>query len=93
TGCITCRKSGYISRTAIHEIMTINDEIHSLVINNASARIIRTAAVHSGMRTMREDGLRKMLRGVTTYDEVIRLTRRDDVEARETASSRQAPAA
>ncbi len=91
SGCITCRKTGYISRTAIHEIMTINDEIHSLIINNASARVIRTAAVRSGMRTMREDGLRKMIRGVTTYDEVIRLTRRDDLEARAAPASATAP--
>ena len=78
-GCLTCRKSGYSGRTAIHEIMTINDEIHGLILNSASARDIRTAAVNSGMRTMRVDGLQKALKGVTTIDEVLRLTRGEEI--------------
>jgi len=79
-GCLTCRKSGYSGRTAIHEIMTINDEIHSLILKSASARNIRKAAVRGGMRTMREDGLQKALKGVTTLDEVVRLTHREELE-------------
>lgn len=78
-GCLTCRKSGYSGRTAIHEIMTINDEIHGLILNSASARDIRTAAVNAGMRTMRVDGLQKALKGVTTIDEVLRLTRGEEI--------------
>lgn len=78
-GCLTCRKSGYSGRTAIHEIMTINDEIHSLILNSASARDIRQASIKSGMRTMRVDGLQKAVKGVTTLDEVLRLTRGEDI--------------
>lgn len=78
-GCLTCRKSGYSGRTAIHEIMTINDEIHSLILDSASARDIRTAAVKAGMRTMRLDGLQKAIKGVTTIGEVMRLTRGEDI--------------
>lgn len=79
-GCLTCRKTGYLGRTAIHEIMTINDEIHSLILASASARTIRQAAIKAGMRTMRADGLRKVAKGITTYEEVIRLTRREELE-------------
>ena len=78
-GCLTCRKTGYAGRTAIHEIMTINDEIHGLILNSASARDIRQAAVKSGMRTMRVDGLQKAVKGVTTIKEVLRLTRGEEI--------------
>ncbi|MBI3037446.1 Flp pilus assembly complex ATPase component TadA [bacterium] len=80
TGCLTCRKSGYLGRTAIHEIMTITEDIHSHILNSSSARTIRDAAVNGGMRTMREDGIHKVVKGVTSMDEVVRLTRREDVE-------------
>ncbi|OQA04819.1 MAG: Type II secretion system protein E [bacterium ADurb.Bin374] len=80
TGCLTCRRTGYVGRTAIHEIMTLNDDIHALILNSSPARTIRKAAVASGMRTMREDGLRKVVRGITTVDEVMRLTRREEGE-------------
>lgn len=78
-GCLTCRKTGYTGRTAIHEIMTINDEIHGLILDSASARDIRQAAIRSGMRTMRVDGLQKAIKGVTTLKEVLRLTRGEEI--------------
>jgi type IV pilus assembly protein PilB len=80
-GCLNCRRTGYQGRTAIHEIMTINDDIHALILDSASARTIRSASIRSGMRTMRQDGVKKVVKGVTTMDEVIRLTRRDDIES------------
>ncbi|MFZ2956774.1 MAG: ATPase, T2SS/T4P/T4SS family [Candidatus Ozemobacteraceae bacterium] len=86
-GCLSCRKSGYLGRTAIHEIMTISDPIHALILESSSARTIRQAAVKGGMRTMREDGVRKAARGVTTMEEVIRLTRREEVEAARAAKA------
>lgn len=79
-GCLSCRKSGYSGRTAIHEIMTINEEIHSLILQSSSARDIRHAAIRGGMRTMRVDGIHKAVKGVTTIDEVQRMTRGEDVE-------------
>ena len=78
-GCLTCRRTGYTGRTAIHEIMTINDEIHGLILDSASARDIRQAAVKSGMRTMRVDGLQKAVKGITTIKEVLRLTRGEEI--------------
>ncbi len=76
-GCLVCRKTGYLGRTAIHEIMTINDEIHELILEEASARVINEAALRSGMRSMRTDGLNKVLAGITTVEEVTRITRSD----------------
>ena len=58
--------------------MTINDEIHSLILKSASARDIRHAAIRAGMRTMRQDGINKAIKGITTIDEVLRLTRGED---------------
>jgi type II secretory ATPase GspE/PulE/Tfp pilus assembly ATPase PilB-like protein len=78
-GCLTCRRSGYSGRTAIHEIMTINEEIHSLILQSSSARTIRQASIEHGMRTMRVDGINKAVKGVTTIDEVLRLTRGEEI--------------
>lgn len=78
-GCLTCRRTGYFGRTAIHEIMTINEEIHSLILKSVSARDIRHASVNSGMRTMRIDGIIKAVKGVTTLEEVLRLTRGEEI--------------
>jgi type II secretory ATPase GspE/PulE/Tfp pilus assembly ATPase PilB-like protein len=78
-GCLTCRRSGYSGRTAIHEIMTINEEIHNLILQSASARSIRQASIRAGMRTMRLDGVNKAVKGVTTIEEVIRLTRSEEI--------------
>ncbi|PKL42538.1 MAG: type II secretion system protein GspE [Candidatus Riflebacteria bacterium HGW-Riflebacteria-1] len=78
-GCLTCRRTGYSGRTAIHEIMTINEEIHSLILKSVSARDIRHASINAGMRTMRIDGVLKAVRGVTTIEEVMRLTRGEEI--------------
>jgi type IV pilus assembly protein PilB len=78
-GCLTCRRSGYAGRTAIHEIMTINEDIHNLILQSASARAIRQASIEHGMRTMRLDGVNKAIEGITTIEEVIRLTRSEEI--------------
>lgn len=78
-GCLTCRRTGYSGRTAIHEIMTINEEIHSLILKSVSARDIRHASIKAGMRTMRIDGVIKAVKGVTTIEEVLRLTRGEEI--------------
>lgn len=78
-GCLTCRRTGYSGRTAIHEIMTINDEIHGLILESSSARDIRYSSIKAGMRTMRVDGIQKAAKGVTSIDEVLRLTRGEEI--------------
>jgi type II secretory ATPase GspE/PulE/Tfp pilus assembly ATPase PilB-like protein len=59
--------------------MTINEEIHSLILKSVSARDIRHASINSGMRTMRVDGIIKAVKGVTTLEEVMRLTRGEEI--------------
>lgn len=71
-GCDKCGNTGYSGRVGVYEMMTIGEEIESLVAGRSSAEEIRRAARGEGMRTLREDGLRKVLSGVTTVDELLR---------------------
>ena len=74
-GCEQCGGSGYMGRTGITEFMPISDEIRSLIMKHAVAGELRAQAVREGMRTLYEDGLRKVVEGVTTLEEVLRVTR------------------
>lgn len=78
-GCEACNYTGYKGRTAIHEIMENSDEIRDLVLNNATSDDIRKTARKQGMRTLREDGWLKVLRGNTTMVEVARITAGDTI--------------
>ncbi|HXK94191.1 MAG TPA: type II/IV secretion system protein, partial [bacterium] len=71
--------TGYKGRTAIHEVMENSDEIRDLVLKNASTDQIRAMARKQGMRTLREDGWLKVLRGTTTMVEVARITAGDEI--------------
>ena len=73
-GCDECRGTGYKGRSAIFEIMPITDELRPLVVANATASSIKQAALNAGMKTLRQDGWDKVLQGVTTVDEIIRVT-------------------
>jgi general secretion pathway protein E len=73
-GCPQCRGTGYFGRTGIYEVMELNDKVRALVHDKADAERIRKAAVGDGMTVLREAAVRKMLAGVTTFDEVIRVT-------------------
>ena len=73
-GCGPCFGSGYVGRVGIFELMEMNDEIRGLIMKNADAVNITQAALRSGMRNLREDGWLKVQSGVTTADEVIRVT-------------------
>ena len=74
TGCKSCGNTGYRGRTAILEILHISDAIRQLVLSNADASAIRRLALDEGMQPMREDGFRKVLAGITTLEEVVRVT-------------------
>jgi general secretion pathway protein E len=74
-GCPACNGGGYRGRTMILELMVLNDEIRSLVLRQAEARQIQAAAISGGMQTMYVHGLRKALAGITTIEEVLRVTR------------------
>jgi len=73
TGCDACRGTGYRGRIGIFELMEMNEEIAELVVRRASAGQIREAAIASGMTTLREDGIDKVLDGITTVEEITRV--------------------
>jgi type IV pilus assembly protein PilB len=77
-GCHRCNQTGYKGRKGIFEIFKIDDAIQQLIFNNADASELRTVARESGMRTLREDGVRKVLSGLTTVEEVLRVTMGDE---------------
>jgi general secretion pathway protein E len=76
-GCDACSHTGFTGRAGIMEVMPMSDAIRSLVMRHAVAGDIRRVAVEEGMRTLYEDGLVKALAGLTTIDEVLRVTRED----------------
>lgn len=74
-GCAHCNQSGYKGRTGIHELLIINDDIRHLIHAGASEQDIRAAARRQGMRSMREDAQRWVEAGISTHEEVLRVTR------------------
>ncbi|HTL71456.1 MAG TPA: GspE/PulE family protein [Candidatus Eisenbacteria bacterium] len=73
-GCIYCNKTGYSGRMAILELLLIDDPIRDLIMKRASAHLIKEHAVQRGMITLREDAIRKFCAGMTTLDEILRVT-------------------
>jgi len=73
-GCPTCNKTGCKGRQGIFEIFLINDAARKMIFDKVPANVLRNKAREMGMRTLREDGIRKVLAGVTTTDEVVRAT-------------------
>lgn len=73
-GCFQCRNTGYKGRNGIYEIMAVDEEIRELTLNGASADQIKRAAIKNGMRNLRYDGIRKAMQGMTSVEEVLRLT-------------------
>jgi general secretion pathway protein E len=76
-GCTTCMGAGYKGRTAIYELLPIDEKIRQLTIKNADAQTIKTHGMQAGMRTLREDGAQKVLAGMTTTAEVLMITTQD----------------
>jgi type IV pilus assembly protein PilB len=72
-GCDECRHSGLKGRVGLYEMMTINDEIQELIVRRAPLADVREAARANGMKLLKEDGLRKILQGITTPEEVMRV--------------------
>ncbi len=73
-GCSSCNNTGYRGRFGIFEIFVIDDDARKLIYEKVSSSVLRNRAREMGMRTLREDGIRKVLAGLTTPDEVIRAT-------------------
>jgi general secretion pathway protein E len=73
-GCPECLNTGYHGRTGIYEILLVDDAIRSLVLKTSDSVTIRAEAIQRGMQTLRDDGIRKVLEGQTTIEEVLRIT-------------------
>ena len=84
-GCDACLQSGYSGRTGIHELFVLDDNMHRVIMSGADATGLHAAARSQGMKTLYEDGLRKVVQGVTSMEEVLRVTR-DQQEADELQS-------
>ncbi len=72
-GCAGCRFTGYNGRLAVHEMLMVSEELRKLVSENAPVDMLRRAAIESGYQTMRYDGIKKAIRGLTTLDEIDRV--------------------
>ncbi len=77
-GCENCRFTGFKGRTAIYEIIRLDEDIKRLVIEREAANVIKKQALANGLRTIREDGWFKVMDGTTTVDEVLRVTMEDE---------------
>jgi general secretion pathway protein E len=76
-GCEACLQTGYAGRTGVFELLYVTESIRALIHNQSGEAAIRSQALSQGMRLMREDGLRLVTQGITTEEEVLRVTRAD----------------
>jgi general secretion pathway protein E len=76
-GCEACFQTGYFGRSAIYELMTVDDEMRQMIMKNSDASMIKALAMERGMRTLRQDGAAKVLEGITSVDEVVRVTQKE----------------
>lgn len=77
-GCESCKFTGYKGRTAIYEFLVMNDAMREMVLERLPANQIQKKAISFGMKTLRQDGWEKVLKGMTTISEVIRVTQEED---------------
>ena len=73
-GCEHCRGTGYQGRTGIHELLVVDEAMRSAILQGQDASALHTLAMHSGMHSLYEDGLRKVAAGTTSLDELLRVT-------------------
>jgi type IV pilus assembly protein PilB len=74
-GCKVCNKGGFMGRTGIFELLRVTPEVQELIMKNADSDTIKKKAIEQGMRTMLDDGLEKVVQGMTTVEEVLRVIR------------------
>ena len=95
-GCDYCNQTGYLGRTAIYEILLINDATKKYIVDRESSDVIKLAAMSKGMKTLRQSGWAKIAAGISTFDEVIRITPSDpnpdeDIYKKRPSSIKKAP--
>jgi type IV pilus assembly protein PilB len=76
-GCKTCNGSGYKGRVALYEVMRFTDSLKELVLQGASSAELKAGAIKAGMSSLRMSGIKKVLDGVTTTEEILRVTMGD----------------
>jgi type IV pilus assembly protein PilB len=74
TGCDTCSGTGYKGRAGLYEVMALSPELRRMILRGASVSELQEQAVTEGMLTLRMDGIKKIERGVTTLEEVVKET-------------------
>lgn len=72
-GCSFCKNTGYYGRISIYELIVLDDEIKSLIVTKASSNVINELALKNGMKTLKDSGMEKVLQGITTIEEVLRV--------------------
>jgi type II secretion system protein E len=78
TGCEECRQLGYQGRIGIHELLLVNENLRPLIMDRSPASTIAQRAIEGGMRTLRQDGWAKVNAGITTIEEVLRVTQTEE---------------
>jgi type IV pilus assembly protein PilB len=73
-GCTACSGTGYRGRIGLHEVMTMTDELEQLVVTRATGTEMRQVALAQGMTSLRDDGWAKVAEGLTTIEEVLRVS-------------------
>jgi len=76
-GCQRCRGSGYLGRTGIFELLHVDNEIRQMISGRVDSQAIKDCAVSRGMRTLHVDGLDKVMKGITSLQEILRVTQKD----------------
>lgn len=76
-GCNACKDTGYKGRIGIFELLVVTEELKKMIVDKTSSSAIKKKAIEMGMKTLRDDGLDKVLKGITTADEVIKATQEE----------------
>jgi type IV pilus assembly protein PilB len=76
-GCDACNQTGYKGRIALYEVMTLDEEIKTAIIDGANTMELKAMAIRNGMKSLRQSGLSKLREGITSFQEVLRVTARD----------------
>lgn len=77
-GCSSCNKTGFRGRIGIYELMLIDSKIRRMIFDNASTQVVRDYAMEAGMTTLFGDGVKKVLEGITTFEEVYRVAKKTE---------------
>jgi general secretion pathway protein E len=91
-GCVQCTSTGFSGRRGIYELLLVDDAVGPLILKKADSQTIKRVAMEQGMDTLRDDGARKVLAGLTTVEEVLAATQ-EDIEVEPVPSQPMIPTA